>query len=151
MPTDARAPVADRIGPPDGAVEWPTRRPGIPFRAVLIGLLLIPVNAYVIIKTEVVWASVHSTVLSLFFNAVATLFFRLLKSHRPHFQDVALAALIVVILVMATMQAPTPADRTEYRLKDFFEPGFDLGIVGCHGNTLQRVANFGGVAALNCP
>ena len=106
MPTDARAPVADRIGPPDGAVEWPTRRPGIPFRAVLIGLLLIPVNAYVIIKTEVVWASVHATVLSLFFNAVATLFFLGLISlawRRYHPRSALTQPELVVIYVMVSV------------------------------------------------
>lgn len=52
-------------------------------------------------------------------------------------RDQSLASLIVVILVMATMQAPAPADRAEYGLEDFFESGLDLGIVGCHGSILR--------------
>lgn len=47
---------------------------GVTFRAVLIGVLLIPANAYWITKAEVVWATIHATVLSIFFNVIFTLF-----------------------------------------------------------------------------
>ena len=40
----------------------------------MVALLLIPANAYWVTKTEVVWSSVHATVLSLFFNVVFILF-----------------------------------------------------------------------------
>ena len=75
--------------------------------------------------------------------SITALFPGLLKSNRPDFQDVTFASLIVVILVVAAMQAPPPTDRAEYRLKSFFEPGLDLGIVGCQGYVLQRVGNIG--------
>jgi hypothetical protein len=44
------------------------------FRAVVLGTVLIPLNCLFIIKTEVVWASMQATNLSLFFNVVCTLF-----------------------------------------------------------------------------
>lgn len=46
----------------------------ISVRALVIGIALIPVNCYWIIQTEVVWRSLHATVLSLFFNVVFCLF-----------------------------------------------------------------------------
>ena len=42
----------------------------ITLKALAIGIVLIPINCYWIIKTEVVWRSLHATILSLFFNAV---------------------------------------------------------------------------------
>jgi len=50
----------------------PTHR--VTLKAILIGTLLIPVNAYWIMTTEIVWYSGHPTVVSLFFNAVFCLF-----------------------------------------------------------------------------
>ncbi|MCC6445284.1 MAG: hypothetical protein IT210_17725 [Armatimonadetes bacterium] len=58
-------------GADEGAAE---ARPGITGRAALLGSLLIFANAYAIIKTEVIWASIHATILSLFFNVVGTIF-----------------------------------------------------------------------------
>ena len=43
-------------------------------KAVILGALFIPINAYWIITTEIVWYSGHPTVVSLFFNAVFLLF-----------------------------------------------------------------------------
>lgn len=43
-------------------------------RVLWLAALLTPLNAYWIVKTEVVWAFVHATVLSLFFNVIGTLF-----------------------------------------------------------------------------
>jgi len=43
---------------------------GVTFRAVLIGVLLIPFNAYWVTKSEVVLAITHATTLSLFFNVI---------------------------------------------------------------------------------
>jgi len=43
-------------------------------RAILIGALLIPLNCYWVVKSEIVVASIHATVLSIFFNAIFTLF-----------------------------------------------------------------------------
>lgn len=44
------------------------------WRAVVLGTLLIPLNCLFILKTEVVWASMQATPLSLFFNVICTLF-----------------------------------------------------------------------------
>lgn len=47
---------------------------GVTLRAIFIGFLLIPANAYWITKTEVVFATTHATTLSLFFNVIFILF-----------------------------------------------------------------------------
>jgi hypothetical protein len=47
-------------------------------RVLALACLLTPLHAYWIVKTEVVWAFVHATVLSLFFNVVGCLFFLVL-------------------------------------------------------------------------
>lgn len=48
---------------------------GVTLRAIVLGLLLIPANAYWIAKAEIVWATIHATVLSIFFNVIFSLFF----------------------------------------------------------------------------
>lgn len=48
--------------------------PGVTLRSLLIGLILIPLNAYWIIQMERVRYSAHPTTLSLFFNTVFILF-----------------------------------------------------------------------------
>jgi len=45
----------------------------VTWRAVLIGIILIPLNSYWIIQMESVYYSAHSTLFSLFFNVVFTL------------------------------------------------------------------------------
>jgi len=62
----------------------------VSWRAILIGLLLIPVNTYWIAMTEMVWKSLHFTVSSLPMNVVFILLFlillnRLIKSIAPGF------------------------------------------------------------------
>ncbi|MDA1191423.1 MAG: hypothetical protein O3A46_07030 [Candidatus Poribacteria bacterium] len=47
---------------------------GVSLKAIALGALLIPINAYWIMTTEIVWYSGHPTVVSLFFNAVFLLF-----------------------------------------------------------------------------
>lgn len=39
-------------------------------RALIIGIILIPINSYWIMETEVVWYSGHPTIVSLFFNVI---------------------------------------------------------------------------------
>lgn len=51
----------------------PQHRPGITWRAVLLGLLLIPPNVYWTIQVEGVWHSGHPSALSLFWNVIFTL------------------------------------------------------------------------------
>lgn len=49
------------------------RRMGATWRAVLIGLLLIPLNSFWIMQMEAVYYSAHSTVYGLFFNTICNL------------------------------------------------------------------------------
>jgi len=46
----------------------------VTWRAIVIGLILIPINCYWIIQIEGIWYSGHPTVATLFFNAVFSLF-----------------------------------------------------------------------------
>jgi hypothetical protein len=48
------------------------------------------------------------------FPTVSSRLLWLIKTHRPYLQDVALAAIIVVELAVATMQWPTAGSRAEY-------------------------------------
>lgn len=50
-------------------------RPGISFRAVLIGLILVPFNCYWVTITEIKWCSNDSTCVSLFMTVVTLIFF----------------------------------------------------------------------------
>ena len=50
-------------------------------RAPIIGALLIPLNCYWVVKSEIVVASIHATVLSIFFNVIFTLFVLLLLNN----------------------------------------------------------------------
>ena len=50
------------------------RNSGVTIRSVIVGIILIPANAYWVTKAEVVWATIHATVLSMFFNVIFTLF-----------------------------------------------------------------------------
>ena len=83
-------------------------RAKVTLRAVSIGLLLIPANAYWIAKTEVIWATIHATVLSIFFNVIFALFVLsvlnlALKKYLPSFAFSAEELLtIYVILCIAT-------------------------------------------------
>jgi len=43
-------------------------------RAPILGAMLIPINCYWVVKSEIVIASIHATVLSIFFNVIFTLF-----------------------------------------------------------------------------
>ena len=45
----------------------------VTFRAFIIGLLLIPINAYWIVQAEAVWWGTYLTIVSLFFNVIFTL------------------------------------------------------------------------------
>ncbi|MDQ1318186.1 MAG: hypothetical protein QG588_1843, partial [Candidatus Poribacteria bacterium] len=51
-----------------------SRNSGVTIRSVIVGIILIPANAYWVTKAEVVWATIHATVLSMFFNVIFTLF-----------------------------------------------------------------------------
>ncbi len=46
----------------------------ITWRGIILGLLSIPVNVYLVVQTETVWTTQYPTTMSIFFNAVFTLF-----------------------------------------------------------------------------
>jgi hypothetical protein len=64
-------------------------RSDVTLRAVIIGLLLIPANAYWMTKSEVILSITHATTLSLFFNVS---FMKVVR----HFQDKAGKALSLI-------------------------------------------------------
>jgi hypothetical protein len=63
----AEAPV--RTAPPEGVGPVRTER-GVTWRAVLIGLILIPINTFWVIQVEGIWHTNHATAMSLFWNTV---------------------------------------------------------------------------------
>lgn len=50
------------------------RSKSITIRAVVIGLILIPINCYWVMVTETVWYALHITCISIFFNVIFCLF-----------------------------------------------------------------------------
>jgi hypothetical protein len=58
----------------DRARPQPPKNPGVTWRSVLIGLLLIPPNCVWVVQVEIVHYSGHPTCLSIFSNAVFSLF-----------------------------------------------------------------------------
>jgi hypothetical protein len=50
-------------------------------RAPLIGAFLIPLNCYWVVKSEIVVATIHATILSIFFNVIFVLFLLLLLNN----------------------------------------------------------------------
>ena len=54
------------------------RASGVTWRAILIGILLIPPNVFWVIEVECVWHSGHPTTISLFWNVVLNIFFLIL-------------------------------------------------------------------------
>jgi len=54
------------------------RAPGVTWRAILIGLILIPPNVFWVVEVECIWHSGHPTTISLFWNVVLNLFFLIL-------------------------------------------------------------------------
>ncbi|MCC6444873.1 MAG: hypothetical protein IT210_15625 [Armatimonadetes bacterium] len=65
----------DIQAPKSGPEQRPApQRPGMTWRVAGLACLLSALNAYWIVKTEVVWAFIHATVLSIFFNVLFCLF-----------------------------------------------------------------------------
>ncbi|MEO2002958.1 MAG: DUF6785 family protein, partial [Candidatus Poribacteria bacterium] len=54
---------------------------GVTFRAVLIGLLFLPMNIYLVVQWETVWGTQYPTTMSIFFNAIFCLFVLTLGNH----------------------------------------------------------------------
>ena len=67
MPAQSTIPVQEAD---PAALPLPLRRRSVTPRAVLLGVLLLPVNAYWVICMELMRYSAHPTTLSLFFNCV---------------------------------------------------------------------------------
>lgn len=55
-------------------VEQRPPKGGVTFRAVLIGLLFLPMNIYLVVQWETVWGTQYPTTMSIFFNAIFCLF-----------------------------------------------------------------------------
>ncbi|MFC1714357.1 DUF6785 family protein [Candidatus Poribacteria bacterium] len=86
----------------------------ISWRAILIGLLLIPVNTYWIAMTEMVWKSLHFTVSSLPMNVVFILLFLILlnwlvRSITPRFA-LSPSELLTVYIMLAASSTITGYD-----------------------------------------
>jgi hypothetical protein len=64
--------------------------------------------------------------------AVSPVLLGLLESNRPDLQNVALTAFVVVILVVAAVQAPTPGVGARNHGQDFFQAFLDLGLFAIH-------------------
>lgn len=69
-------------------LKQPAKSSGYTFKALLIGLILIPINAYWINYTEMIWWAQFPTTMSLFFNVIFCLFIligfnALVKRHLP--------------------------------------------------------------------
>ena len=50
------------------------KKGGVTFRAVLIGLALVPINVYLVVQWETVWGTQYPTTMGIFFNAIFCLF-----------------------------------------------------------------------------
>ncbi len=80
------------------------------WRAVLIGCFLIPVNCYWVAMAEIVYYTLHATVLSLFFNAIATLLFlslvnSLLRKFRLNLSRGELLTIYIMLCIATSLCA----------------------------------------------
>ena len=86
-----------------------TPRSGISFRALLIGLVLVPFNCYWVTVTEIKWNSNDSTCVSLFMTVVTLLFFlsltNLLISRRFPKSALSQGELMVVYIMLSISTA----------------------------------------------
>ena len=76
----------------------------ITWRAILLGVLSLPLNIYLVVQTETVWTTQYPTTMAIFFNAVFTLFllaiFNLfLTRHLPKWQLTQAEMLTVYLMV----------------------------------------------------
>lgn len=102
---------------PEGEPRKTAVRPGVTWRAVLIAAILIPFNAYWVFNAEVLYASIHATVLSIFFNCVfcLTVLLALNALLRRLWPRAALSAyeLLVVYSLLALATALASHDLTQ--------------------------------------
>jgi hypothetical protein len=76
-------------------------------RALIIGTVLIPINCYWVVGAEIIRASIHATVLSIFFNVVFAIFVLALlnlfiKKYRPTFALSSVDLLVIYVMLSAS-------------------------------------------------
>ncbi len=76
-------------------------------RALIIGTVLIPINCYWVIGAEIIRASIHATVLSIFFNVVFAIFVLallnlFLKKYLPTFALSSVDLLVIYVMLSAS-------------------------------------------------
>lgn len=84
-------------------------RMGVTFRSIVLGLMLIPLNALWLASTEVIWISGQPTTLSLFYNVVWILFWLilvnlLLERWRPRW-SLKPAEILVIYMMLSIASA----------------------------------------------
>lgn len=90
---------------------------GVTCRAIVVGLLLIPVNVYWIIYMEMVWWGLFSTTMSLFFNVVFSLFNvtmgnLLLRRYKPEWAFTQ-SELVVLYVMLCVASAAASHDQAQ--------------------------------------
>ena len=80
----------------------------ITWRAILLGLLSLPLNIYLVVQTETVWTTQYPTTMAIFFNAIFTLFLvailnLLLTRYLPKWQLTQAEMLTVYLMVTSGM------------------------------------------------
>ena len=95
-------------------MPYATRHPNdVTWRAVLIGLVLIPVNSYWVMQMEAVYYSAHSTAFALFFNVVFTVLTATLGALQDRALNMALltgSAVIFFGCALRIRRLSTPSD-----------------------------------------
>ena len=86
---------------PQGIIK---KNENITWRAILLGVLSLPLNIYLVVQTETVWTTQYPTTMAIFFNAVFTLFlvaiFNLfLTRHLPKWRLTQAEMLTVYLMV----------------------------------------------------
>ncbi len=95
----------------------PTSIRGVTLRSVLIGLALIPINAYWIMYTEMVWWGLFPTTMSLFFNAIFFLFtltlLNLLLQHLKPDAALTHGELLVIYIILCLASTIASHDHAQ--------------------------------------
>jgi len=91
-----------------------SRSPGVTWRALVIGFVLIPPNCYWVVQSEVVWGTTYLTIVSLFFNVTFVLL--VLVGLNALFQKVSKKAALtqgelLTIYIMLCMGSSLPGNN----------------------------------------
>jgi len=57
------------------------KKSGVTLISLLLGLILIPINCYWVVKAEIIKATIHATILTMFFNVIFCMFVLTLLNH----------------------------------------------------------------------